>query len=153
MKTVEIGGTRMELILKTDFASLYFESNLKLAVCVADEEYIPIDSFKSLFLAVSDLLKARQIEHFIFDKRQLRTFHQPSMEWYFAIWKPSVREQGLVHHYKILPALDWFVKAVDAGKWEIFKKYGQDIVNGIEILYINSPDEVVTKLKMQGEKA
>ena len=34
-------------ILKTDYASLYFESNLKLAVCVADEEYIPIDSFKT----------------------------------------------------------------------------------------------------------
>ncbi|MBK6952020.1 MAG: hypothetical protein IPO32_07635 [Crocinitomicaceae bacterium] len=147
MKIVETGGIPMELILKTDYASLYFESNLKLAVCVADEEYIPIDSFKSLFLAVSDLLEVKEIKHFVFDKRQLRTFHQPSMEWYFAIWKTSVREKGLVDHYKILPPLDWFVKAVDAGKWEIFKKYGSDIVNGISINYVDSIDEVVLKLK------
>jgi hypothetical protein len=147
MKIVEIGGIPMELILKTDCASLYLATDLKLAVCVADEEYIPIDSFKSLFLSVSDLLESKQIQHFVFDKRQLRTFHQPSMEWYFAIWKPSVKEKGLVDHYKILPPLNWFVKAVDAGKWEIFKKYGEEIVNGISITYVDSVEDVLIKLK------
>lgn len=147
MELAEIGGVIMKLKLKTEYASLYINEDLKLALCVADEEYIPIESFKSLFIEVSKLLSETKIVNFVFDKSKLRTFHQPSMEWYFAIWKPNMREKGLVNHYKILPKLEWFVKAVEAGKWEIFQKYGKDIVKGIDIYYVDSISQVVDKIQ------
>ena len=95
---------------------------------------------------VSEFTEISKISHFIFDKRSLRTFHQPSMEWYFAIWKPSLKHKGLVNHYKILPELEWFSKAVEAGKHEIFEKYGKDILSGISVTYINTIEEVIEKL-------
>lgn len=144
---MEIGGAEMVLKLKTEYASLFVNEDLKLAVCIADEEYIPIESFKALFIEVSKLLSETDIVNFVFDKSKLRTFHQPSMEWYFAIWKPNMREKGLVNHYKILPKLEWFVKAVEAGKWEIFQKYGKDIVKGIDIYYVDSISQVVDKIQ------
>lgn len=147
MEIMEIGGAEMVLKLKTEYASLFVNEDLKLAVCIADEEYIPIESFKALFIEVSKLLSETDIVNFVFDKSKLRTFHQPSMEWYFAIWKPNMREKGLVNHYKILPKLEWFVKAVEAGKWEIFQKYGKDIVKGIDIYYVDSISQVVDKIQ------
>jgi tetrahydromethanopterin S-methyltransferase subunit G len=65
------------------------------------------------------------------------------MEWYFAVWKPTVKNKGLINHYKILPKLDWFEKAVEAGKYEIFQKFSKEILNGITITYVNSIEEAI----------
>lgn len=134
------------MICKGQFSSLYFNEDLKMAICFADEEYIPIDSFKEMFLHVSTLIETKDIQHFLFDKQKLRTFHQPSMEWYFAVWKPLMKNKGLVNHYKILPKLDWFEKAVEAGKYEIFQKFSKEILNGITVTYVNSIEEAIDKI-------
>jgi len=147
MNSKESFGVQWTPKLETEYASLFFNEELKLAICIAHSEYIPIENFKAIFQQASELISKTKITSFIFDKSNLRTFHQPSMEWYFAIWKPLMREKGLIHHYKILPKLDWFVKAVEAGKWEIFQKYGKEIIAGIEIVYVDSVEEVIQKLQ------
>ena len=96
-----------------------------------------------MFLQISVLIEKFEIKHLVFDKQKLRTFHQPSMEWYFAVWKPNIKRKGLINHYKILPKLIWFEKAVEAGKFEIFQKFSKDILNGITITYINFVEEAI----------
>lgn len=143
MDTVEYKGYVFTINHSCAFSKVYYNKQLKLALCIADSDYIPIDNFKAIFLSISKLLDSFPIHHLVFDKRKLRTFHQPSMEWYFAIWKPIVKNKGLLNHYKILPDLDWFVKSVEAGKHEIFKKYSSDFLNGISIKYVKSIEEVI----------
>lgn len=143
MKTLVFNSYQFSLVANTQFSSLYYNSELKLAICVADEEYIPIEHFKKMFEHAEKLSEHNPITSFLFDKRKLKTFHQPSMEWYFSVWKPAMREKGLKKHYKILPDLEWFVKAVEAGKHEIYQKFGQEITKGISINYLNSIEEVI----------
>ncbi len=128
------------------YFTLHINKELALAICKANSEYVPIKEFKKVFLYISEFTQESIINHLIFDKSNLRTFHQPSMEWYYAIWKPKMKKNGLVAHYKILPKLEWFTKAVEAGKYEIFQKYGTDILNGISVNYINSIDELILQL-------
>lgn len=150
MESLNFRGFEFILTNRSIYASLYFNKELKLAICRADEEYIPIDYFKEMFLSVSNIIEKSPIQYFIFDKSMLKTFHQPSMEWYFAIWKPQMKVMGLANHYKILPPLDWFVKAVEAGRHEILAKYGNDLIQGIKITYVDSVEmalEEITVIK------
>ena len=146
MTTLYFKDYKFVLKHKILYSSLYFNEQLKMAICIADEEYIPIDNFKEMFLHISAMIENVEIKHLVFDKQKLRTFHQPSMEWYFAVWKPAIKNKGLVNHYKILPNLDWFEKAVEAGKYEIFQKFSKDILNGITITYVNSVEEAIENI-------
>lgn len=143
MNTLSYKQYDFEKAHNSAFSSLYINKNLQMALCIAEQEYIPIDYFKGAFESVTDILSQYTMTTFVFDKRKLRTFHQPSMEWYFSVWKPQVKEKGLIHHFKILPELDWFVKAVEAGKHEIYQKFGKDIVNGISIEYVKNIEEAI----------
>jgi hypothetical protein len=151
MKKMFLDDFEFDLKCKTDYSSLYINEQLKMAICVADEEYIPIDNFKDTFLRISELIKEIEIKNLVFDKRKLRTFHQPSMEWYFAVWKPEMKKQGLTSHFKILPKLDWFEKAVEAGKYEIFQKFSKEILNGISIKYVTSVEEALHNINTTQE--
>lgn len=146
MKEFTYRGYKFDLISNTLCSSLYYNKNLEMALCVAEVEYIPIDTFKTIFLSISDLIEHYPIKHLLFDKRKLRTFHQPSMEWYFAIWKPEIKKKGLTNHYKILPELEWFVQSVNAGKFEIYNKYPKDILTGITISYVDSIESAIDQL-------
>jgi len=144
---MKIANFEFKLVHQNMYASLFLNEALALAICKADQEYIPIDHFKSVFLQISEIIKTSPIRYLAFDKSNLRTFHQPSMEWYFAIWKPEIKTQGLTHHYKILPSAPWFAKSVEAGKHEIFQKYGDDLLEGITIQYVKSLEEVIADLQ------
>lgn len=147
MKNITIKGFEFEHKYNNQFVSLYVNDDLQFAICIANEEYIPIDNFKEVFLTATEYIEKHKIIYFLFDKQKLRTFHQPSMEWYFAIWKQLVKKKGLTNHYKILPLLDWFEKAVEAGKYEILKKYSQDILNGISVKYIGTIEEAIDDIQ------
>ncbi len=149
MNQITHPGYAFNNIANGDLASLHFCSELSLAICSAQTEYIPIENFRDIFLQISGLLKDRTIKHLLFDKRALRTFHQPSMEWYFTIWKPSVRELGLISHFKILPDLEWFKTAVAAGRHEILTKFDEELLNGITISYVNNPEEAIDAILQQ----
>lgn len=147
MSNLLINQYPFEVIFNDKYATVSYSQELSLAICKAETEYIPIGEFKKIFLFVFKFTETSKIHYFVFDKTNLRTFHQPSMEWYFAIWKPILKARGLINHYKILPAIDWFAKAVEAGKQEIFKKYGKDILDGINVSYINAVEELIAKLE------
>lgn len=136
-------GFKFINLFSTPYAEVLYCAPLQLIICSATAEYIPIEEFKVLFNNMLQHIKEHPAKHLIFDKRALRTFHQPSMEWYFAEWKPLARETGLTHHYKILPAEDWFVKSVEAGKALIYEKYGRDFLHGIDITYVDDVESVV----------
>ena len=136
-------GYVFQPIAAGDMASLHYCSELSFAICTAHAEYIPIEAFREVFLRISGIIGENPVKHFLFDKRALRTFHQPSMEWYFTIWKPSVSPLGLSNHFKILPDLEWFKEAVRAGKHEIHSKFGHDFLEGITITYVSSPEEAI----------
>ena len=146
MEEATYRGYKFDLIYNCPYSSLYYNKNLEMALGIAEVEYIPIDNFKTIFLSISDLIENYPIKHLLFDKRKLRTFHQPSMEWYFAIWKPEIKKKGLTNHYKILPELEWFVQAVNAGKFEIYNKYHKDILAGITINYVKSTEDAIEQL-------
>ena len=143
MDTLTHNGYSFRKLASDDFSSLYYCDELLMAICTAEVEYIPIDAFKKIFFRISDMINACPIKHLIFDKRALRTFHQPSMEWYFTSWKPAIRTRGLTSHFKILPDLDWFRESVNAGRKEIFSKSDEQLLNGITITYVDSPEEAI----------
>lgn len=145
MKTTILSRYEFKEIGNWEHAVFSYSETLKMGICTAKSDYITISDFKALFTKISEHIDQFPLRHFLFDKRSLKTFHQPSMEWYFAIWKPEMKAKGLCRHYKILPSLDWFEKAVEAGKHEIFQKYGKEILKGIEITYVNTESEAVEK--------
>jgi hypothetical protein len=134
-------------IHKHKYATISYNEEFAILICKADSEYIPINDFKKIFSFLYEFTETSNVHCFVFDKTNLRTFHQPSMEWYYTIWKSRVKVNGLVNHYKILPKLEWFSKAVAAGKHEIFHKYGEGILEGINVFYINSIEELITQFE------
>lgn len=150
MNQLEHNGYIFQHIANGDFASLHYCSELCFVICTAQGEYIPIEEFKEMFLRISDIIQENPVKHLLFDKRALRTFHQPSMEWYFTIWKPTVSEHGLTNHFKILPELEWFKAAVRAGKHEILSKFpDENFLKGITISYVDSPEEAIDAILQQ----
>lgn len=113
----------------------------KTGLVEAMAPYMPMDQFMDGFNKVSEMVIEHGLVNLIFDKRALRAFHQPSMEWYFVQWKPKIKVSGLIKHYKILPEEDWFRSCVDAGKNEIFQRYGDRLLEGISITYTETVAE------------
>jgi hypothetical protein len=105
---------------------------------------VSIEVFQSSFLECSKIIADQGIRKFIFDKRSLRAFHQPSMEWYFVVWKQEMYHKwDLRQHRKILPVESWFQKCVEAGRSQIEQKYPNHIFNDLDIRYTSSIDEAL----------
>jgi hypothetical protein len=126
------------------YAQVLFSKNYQAFIIEARNSYIPKEEFKDTFHVASELVSEETIDKGIFDKRALKTFDQPSMEWYFITWKTDLYEKyGLNKHVKILPDLPWFKKAVEAGKSDIFKKYPNTHLNNISIYYLDQIEEAL----------
>ena len=125
------------------FSRIYFSPEIKTIVCELKSEYVPIEHFKDTFYKIGELVEAGNNHKFIFDKRSLRAFHQPSMEWYFVIWKKEMYEKGLRIHRKILPPEPWFRKSVAIAKEQISREHHELIINKLDIKYCESIDEAV----------
>lgn len=114
-------------------------SNSGFVLCEAISDYIPIEAFKELFGKNGEAIGRVGAEKFIFDKRRLRAFHQPSMEWYCVEWKKDMLEKhGLKVHRKILPPETWFQRAVEAGLSEIRERYSEHPLDDLDIVYVDS---------------
>ncbi|MFT4738636.1 MAG: hypothetical protein ACI8QD_001430 [Cyclobacteriaceae bacterium] len=134
-----------EQIFTNEFGSGYINEEEGAIALVAEADYIPIKNFKQLFEMLADEIESNPVySKFIFDKRALRTFHQPSMKWYFMEWKTKMIIYGLNKHYKILPDLGYFKKAVEAARKPLLKKYPQEILSKLSIEYC---DDVESALK------
>lgn len=133
--------------LETEFSDDYFtvfrHCDNKFMVCQATASYVPIEHFKSAFESMPPLVEKYGIEKFIFDKRALRAFHQPSMEWYYVAWKKELLALGLSLHRKILPDEEWFKRCVEAGKADIIKKHPDLPLDKIDIQYFDTLQECI----------
>jgi hypothetical protein len=132
-----------ELMFEIKYARVYANQEKGMIICELLTDYIPIDDFKEVFSEISKIVENGKFEKFIFDKRSLRAFHQPSMEWYFLNWKNKMLEFGLKKHRKILPEEKWFEKMVMIAKEQIMKNNPDNIIHLLDIRYCNSIEEAI----------
>ncbi len=134
-----------EQIFANEFGAGYINKEKGVLALTATSDYIPILKFKQLFEMLGDEVRYGEAKYskFIFDKSALRTFHQPSMKWYFTEWKTEMLEYGVNKHYKILPELEYFKKAVEAARKPLLAKYPKDILEQLTIDYFNSVEEAL----------
>jgi hypothetical protein len=131
-----------EMIFTNEYADGFLNEKAKTVACVMKADYIPIQKFKQLFEMMGDEVRENgKIEKFLFDKSSLRTFHQPSMKWYFTEWKTEMLKHGLKKHFKILPDLDYFKKSVEAARKPLLAKYPKDVLDQLRIEYYDSVEE------------
>lgn len=138
-----IETNNFEQIFEERDAKVYASPEKGIVICELLSDYVPIDNFKSIFLRISDIIKRGGYTKFIFDKRALRAFHQPSMEWYFLHWKNEMLEYGVSQHRKILPAEKWFEKMVMIAKEQILKNNPDNIIEKLDIRYCDSIEEAI----------
>lgn len=118
----------------------YFTCNdSNVILCQMLEAYTPINEFKAMLERKITLIEEFGCDKFIFDKRSINGFHQPSMEWYYLEWKVKMYEQyGLSVHRKLFTEETWFRKAVQAGRASIRKKDPGSIVHTLDIKIVES---------------
>ena len=134
-----------EIAFEERYARVLVSAEKKIVICELLADYIPIEDFQSIFRQIGEIVKAGDFEKFIFDKRSLRAFHQPTMEWYFIHWKKDMLEFGLKTHRKILPAEKWFEKMVQIAKDQILQNYPDNIIDQLDIKYCDSIEEAIVK--------
>ena len=142
---MDIDTLKAELHLEKEFghAKLYSVTGKDVAVIEATTEYIPIKEFKQIFAQTGDLVKAKGIKKLVFDKRALRIFHQPSMEWYFMEWKEEMWKYGLKTHRKLLPEDNIFRQSVKIGREKIFREHPNLKARDMDIEYREDLDEAI----------
>lgn len=140
----EILSNKLVQVHKNPYIGLYISKDEKILLSQTQTSYVSIEAFKYSFMHSSGIIAERGVEKFIFDKRSLRAFHQPSMEWYFVEWKQEMfHKYGLRLHRKILPAEVWFRKCVEAGRSEIERKHPENIFDQLDILYTATITEAI----------
>ncbi len=140
----EIASNKLVQVYKNPFIGLYISDDAQILVCQTQTPYVSMDAFKNSFLQSSGIIAERGVRKFVFDKRSLRAFHQPSMEWYFVEWKQEMfHKYGLRQHRKILPPEVWFKKCVEAGRSEIERKHPNNIFDQLDIRYTNNLKEAI----------
>ena len=125
------------------FARIYYAEEPKIIVCELKSEYVPIEHFKDTFYRIGELVKSGINQKFVFDKRSLRAFHQPSMEWYYLTWKKEMLDQGLRVHRKILPDEPWFQKSVAIAREQISHHHPDNVIDQLDIRYYDSLEEAL----------
>jgi hypothetical protein len=132
-----------DLALDHKYARVWSNPARKILICELLSDYVPIEDFKEVFTEIGELVKAGDFTKFIFDKRALRAFHQPTMEWYFIHWKKEMLGYGVKIHRKILPAEKWFEKMVQIAKAQILTQYPDNIIDQLDIAYCDSIEEAI----------
>jgi hypothetical protein len=127
-----------EVAFEQRYARVWFNRSRKTIICDLLTDYVPIEDFKEAFLEIGELVKTGGFEKFIFDKRALRAFHQPTMEWYFIHWKKEMLGFGVKTHRKILPEEKWFEKMVQIAKAQILTQYPDNIIDQLDIAYCDT---------------
>lgn len=129
---------------KFEHATLFTSSEKpKTLILRADLDYIPIEEFKSIFKKIGERIQKERFDTLVFDKRNLRIFHQPSMEWYFSEWKGEMAKAGLKNHYKLLPDDKLFRKSVQMGRAKIDKDFPDAGYHQTNIKYYESLNEAM----------
>lgn len=119
------------------------ENQPSALLITATRPYIPFEHFKSIFNELGEYVREGHINKLIFDKRQLTVFHQPSMEWYFTVWKEQMFDLGLTQHIKLLPTDEVFRQSVKIGRAKIDDLYPKAKFHKMNILYAESLEQAL----------
>jgi len=138
--TVQVSTT---LLKEHRIAKIFKVDQQPILIIEATAEYIPLEAFKELFKATGTLVKTHRINTLVFDKRKMKIFHQPSMEWYYTEWKEEMFSIGLKKHRKILPMDQLFRHSVKVGREKIFAQYPDAAFTKIDIQYAESVEEAL----------
>lgn len=135
---------KYEIVIKKEYGTVFLLPENNIMICELTKEYVPIEDFREIFSETVPFIEKYKIEKFIFDKQNMRVFHQPSMEWYFISWKQEIYEKGLKIHRKILPQNQpAFNLAVEAGKAKITAEYKNTIIPLLDIQYKSTIIEAI----------
>lgn len=127
---------RYEIIIDKDYGKVFLLPDEGIMICELTKEYVPIEEFREIFTETVPLIEKYGVKKFIFDKQNLRVFHQPSMEWYFVHWKQEIYAKGVSIHRKILPQDQAaFHLAVEAGRAKIMAEYKDTVIPLLDIQY------------------
>lgn len=127
----------------TRFSKVSCDASAKIIICELRAEYVPIEHFRDTFYRIGELVNAGFNRKLIFDKRSLKAFHQPSMEWYFIYWKRDMYEKGLKVYRKLLPKEEWFQKSVLYAREQILKQHPDNIIDKLDIKYCDTIKEAL----------
>lgn len=136
---------RFKRAFGTRYGKVYYSEQERVLLCIVTQPYIPIANFRRMFERMAKLVRRKNLTKFIFDKRALKSFDQPSMEWYFTTWKEEMYAIGLRTHRKILPPENWFAQAVIAGRADILKKYPENVAFRLDIQYCSDLRDALEK--------
>lgn len=129
-----------------EFGRIYVGNDSNTIICELLQAYIPIDDFMSLLKQQMTIIDMYGCDKFIFDKRAIKGFHQPSMEWYYLTWKvEAYKKYGLSKHRKLFSSEPWFLKCIEAGRAQIKQKDPGSIVHTFDIQVCDSLQEAVNK--------
>lgn len=136
---------RLDLQEEFKHCDLFLVEHKPILIIKATDTYIPIEEFKQVFSQASHLIQKHDVKKVIFDKRRMRVFHQPSMEWYYVQWKEELLAQGMSVHRKLLPDDEVFRKSVELGKAKIMEKYPQFRLSEMDIKYYDDLQEAINQ--------
>jgi len=143
LKEADLEAMGFQPRFENRWATVVCHPDSKVILCQLLSDYVPIEHFRSMFQQISVVIENGDFTKFIFDKRSLRTFHQPSMEWYFLYWKQEMMRYGLLQHRKILPNLDWFKTAVAIEREQLAVKMSPEAVEKLNIKYCDNIQEAM----------
>jgi hypothetical protein len=129
-----------------NFGKIYTCNDSNIIICELLLPYTPMDKFMALLQRKALIIQAYGCEKFIFDKRAIRGFHQPTMEWYYLEWKVEMYHKfGLAVHRKLFCQEEWFLKCIEAGRAEIKRKDPGSIVHTLDIKVSRDLQEAVER--------
>ncbi len=114
-----------------------------ILICTCNASFITDKDFRDIFSEIGEMVKHHSVKKLIFDKRSLKVFDQPSMEWYHIVWKKEMKQYGLKSYRKILPKDSMFVKSVEIGRAKILAKYPEFSFEEYDIQYFSSVEEAI----------
>lgn len=138
------GTSETITIFKT--AKVYLENQGNILIVEAIRSYILIEEFQKIFDKVNELITQYQVTKLVFDKRKLKVFHQPSMEWYFISWKDEAYNIGLRTIRKILPDDQVFRQSVKIGVSKIKTENPEAKFNLMDIQYSETLEDALKEL-------
>ncbi|MGF1532453.1 MAG: hypothetical protein ACFCUI_02020 [Bernardetiaceae bacterium] len=143
---------RFTLKHEDEVSRIYTGNDSNVIICQMLQSYTEIDNFKAMLYKKAELIEQYGCDLFVFDKRSIRGFHQPSMEWYYLEWKPEMyRRFGLRVHRKLFTTETWFLKCIEAGRAEIKRRDPGSIVHTMDITIVDTIAQAIDP-KFAGRK-
>ncbi len=127
---------KTSLLASLEHADMLQVNDEPILIVQAKTRFIPLADFKNLFEEAGQWVAKLNIKKLIFDKRSLKVFHQPSMQWYCTEWKEKMADQGLLVYRKLLPEDELFRHSVQVGRDAILRKFSHGKYKKLDIQYV-----------------